>query len=65
MAENVVVWTPGNARVWWACSICKTEAGISPPVDLEELYRRVSLFRYEHAECAKKRQSGAWRKDKT
>ena len=53
--SKVMVWTPGDARVWWACPACKTEGGISPPVDLDELYKRVSLFRDEHAECESKR----------
>ena len=60
--SKVRIWTPGDARIWWACPTCKTEAGISPPVDLDELYKRVSLFRDEHAECGKKPKGGtAWR----
>lgn len=54
MSTKVVVWTPGDARVWWACPVCKVEAGISPPVDMEEFMRRISLFRDEHAACAHK-----------
>ena len=52
--SKVTVWTPGDARVWWACSVCKTEGGISPPVDIDELLRRVSLFKDEHSECERK-----------
>lgn len=60
--SKVVVWTPGDARVWWACSICKVEAGISPPIDLDELIKRVSLFKDEHADCGQKQPASfPWR----
>ena len=55
--SKITVWTPGDARVWWACPVCKTEAGITPPIDIQELLRRVSLFRDEHAECNNKRKT--------
>ena len=60
--SHIRIWTPGDARIWWACPVCKTEGGISPPVDMDELYKRVSLFRDEHAECERKAKGGmAWR----
>lgn len=57
--NKVTVWTPGDARVWWACPVCKVEAGISPPVDMDEMLRRISLFRDEHAECKLRAPQGA------
>ena len=52
--SKVVVWTPGDTRVWWACPYCKVEGGISPPVEVDELLKRVSLFKDEHDKCAPK-----------
>ncbi len=61
-STRVVVWTPGDTRIWWSCPVCRVEAGISPPVDLDELYKRVSLFRDEHAACEQKANKGiTWR----
>ena len=59
--STVTVWTPGDARIWWACSICKVEGGISPPVEVAELLKRVSLFKDEHADCEKKPSPFPWR----
>ena len=60
--SKVTVWTPGDARVWWACPICKVEGGISPPVDVDEFLKRVSLFKDEHEGCEKKQASPVpWR----
>lgn len=61
-AKHVIVWTPGDARIWWACSACKVEAGISPPVNLDEFLDRVLAFKSAHKACADSAQEGkAWR----
>ena len=62
-ANAVVVWTAGDARIWWACPHCKVEGGISPPVKVDEFLKRLSLFTDEHADCTPKRPKEmiAWR----
>lgn len=62
MTKDIVVWTPGNNRVWWACPSCKVEGGVTLPVALSEISRRIEKFQQDHNQCATKAQEGtAWR----
>lgn len=62
MAKDIVVWTAGNQRIWWACPSCKVEAGVTLPVALSEIARRMDAFRQEHLECNDSAKEGkAWR----
>lgn len=62
MAKDIIVWTPGGQRIWWACPTCKVEGGVTLPVALSEIARRMDTFRQDHKECASKAQEGtAWR----
>lgn len=56
------VWTADGKRVWWACPVCKVEAGITLPVPLSQIVQRMNAFRSQHEQCADKAQGGkAWR----
>lgn len=60
--QDIVVWTPGNNRIWWACPTCKVEGGVTLPVPLAEIQRRSAQFAEAHKDCAAKAQEGkAWR----
>lgn len=57
-----IVWTPGGNRIWWACPTCKVEGGVTLPVSLAEVQKRLEQFQATHSECADKAQEGkAWR----
>ncbi len=57
-----IVWTPGGNRIWWACPACKVEAGVTLPVSVSEVQRRLDAFQEEHSACNITAQEGkAWR----
>jgi len=62
LSRDIIIWTPGNSRIWWACPSCKVEAGVTLPVSLSEMTKRIDKFTQDHKECASKAQEGtAWR----
>jgi hypothetical protein len=52
MSEGVVVWTPGDARVWWSCPVCKVEGGATPPIVVSDFVARLKRFQEAHKDCA-------------
>lgn len=58
--QDIVVWTPGNNRIWWACPTCKVEAGITLTASAVEVHKRLGDFLGQHKDCSNKETT--WRK---